>query len=491
MNNAKENKAGLTRRGLIGSAAAAGFTTTITPVQAALLPDPDVSFDYDVVVVGTGMSGMAAALSAAQSGARVAVVEKLAKRRWGGNSLYAGGGFAIPYDDSEDARQAYIEDFVKKGKGRGNEGLYRIFAANGRQDVAWLRDNGANFLDESPLPPYRLNIAVAEPGWYMGMPMVLKALGDRIEDAGGEFHFDTKARQLKMDKTGAVVGVRAIGEDGVVDFNAPSVVFATGGYAANKQMLQAYSDPAAGALMVRGRTTATGDGHLMAQAAGAGLAGMGGLMALHIAAVDPNETAAGNPWAILPYTVAVNRDGQRYIDESLGYVAHGKAVLRQPEQRCALVFGTGVANSDAAQPTLSGFKRLGIDITEADSLEALAAAIDVPSDALVNTVTDYNAAIDGGAAPGLTPPKATLAKAIDGPRYYAIQPLAPGVTLTFGGIMIDERARVLEADGRIIPGLYAAGEGAGAPFFDDYVGGGSLINCLVMGRAAGREAASA
>jgi len=184
----------------------------------------------------------------------------------------------------------------------------------------------------------------------------------------------------------------------------------------------------------------------------------------------------------------VNRDGQRYIDESLGYVANGKAVLSQPGQRCALVFGTTVAQSDAAQATLGTFKRLGIGVTEAGSLEALAEAIDVPADALISTIEDYNAAIDGDSAPDLEPPKAALAREIDGPTYYAIQPLAPGVTLTFGGIMIDDRARVLETDRRVIPGLFAAGECAGAPFYDDYVGGGSLTNCLVMGRIAGREA---
>ncbi|WGW02434.1 FAD-dependent oxidoreductase [Tropicibacter oceani] len=486
----KSDKTGMNRRTMLAATGAAGLAATITPVQAALLPDPDVAFDFDVVVVGTGMTGVAAALEAAQTGARVVVLEKLSEKTMGGNSALAGGGFAVPSEDSDAARQSYVEDFIKKGKGRGNSALYDVFAANARRDVDWLRENGVTFLPEGPLPPYRLNIAVAEPGWYMGMPSLLKSMRAKIEEAGGEYRFDTKARQLKMDKTGAVVGLRAVGPDGVVDFNAPSVVLATGGYAANRQMLADYSDPEAGGLMVRGRETATGDGLLMAQEAGAGLAGMGGLMALHIAAVDPRETAAGNPWAVLPYTVAVNRHGKRYVDESLGYVAHGKSMLRQPGQRAALIFGSGIAESDAAQPTLGGFKRLGIAITEADSLDELAAAIDVPADALKATVEEYNAAIDGDAAPGLVPPKAALARRIEGPRFFAIQPLAPGVTLTFGGIMIDPTARALEADGRVIPGLFAAGEGAGAPFFDDYIGGGSLINCLVMGRVAGNQAAA-
>lgn len=478
----------MNRRSLLAGVGAAGLAASITRVEAALLPDPDIAFDFDVVVVGSGMAGAAATLEAAQNGARVVVLDKLNERTAGGNSLLAGGGFSVPYDDSEDARQAFSEDFTKKAQGRGNADLDRVFAANVRQDIAWLKEAGVEFMPETQWAPYRLNIVVAKPGWYMGMPNLLTSMSDLIKAAGGEYRFEVKAQQLKMDTKGAVVGIRTVGKDGVVDYNAPAVILASGGYAGNTQMLQAYSDPAAGALMVRGVTSATGDGHLMAQEAGAGLAGMGGLMALHVAAVDPTETAAGNPFSILPYTVAVNRDGQRYIDESLGYVANGKAVLSQPGQRCALVFGTTVAQSDVAQATLGTFKRLGIGVTEADSLDTLAAAIDVPADALSSTIEAYNAAIDGDSAPGLEPPKAALARTIDGPTYYAIQPLAPGVTLTFGGIMIDDRARVLETDRRVIPGLFAAGECAGAPFYDDYVGGGSLTNCLVMGRIAGREA---
>ena len=91
---------------------------------------------------------------------------------------------------------------------------------------------------------------------------------------------------------------------------------------------------------------------------------------------------------------------------------------------------------------------------------------------------------------GATPPKAKLANRIKTAPFYAFSPLVPGVTLTFGAVMIDAEARVLEPDGRVIPGLFAAGEGAGPVFFHDYIGGGSLTNCLVMGRIAGRTAAS-
>src|SRR5690606_8269944 len=122
-----------------------------------------------------------------------------------------------------------------------------------------------------------------------------RVLRARLIELGTTLVFDTKARQILFDARGAVAGVRASGPQGLVDYKAPAVVVATGGYAGNIAMLEAYADANAGAMMVRGIKHATGDGLIMAQAAGAGLKGMGGVMSLHIAAVDPVETAAGQP----------------------------------------------------------------------------------------------------------------------------------------------------------------------------------------------------
>jgi succinate dehydrogenase/fumarate reductase flavoprotein subunit len=88
------------------------------------------------------------------------------------------------------------------------------------------------------------------------------------------------------------------------------------------------------------------------------------------------------------------------------------------------------------------------------------------------------------------PPKTDFAYKIAAPKFYAFYPLVPGITLTFGGIKINDKAQVQEADGQVIAGLYAAGECAGGLYYDDYIGGGSLVNCLVMGRVAGKQAAA-
>lgn len=488
----QENQNGVSRRAMLaglGTGAGAFALAGASATHAALLPEPATSETFDVVVIGSGAAGCSAAMEAALSGARVMVLEKLPQNRMGGNSLLAGGGFSLPLEDTEAARADYVEDYEKYCLGRGNSAIFRLMAENVAGDLAWLADNGIGLEAPTPWPPTRVKMVIASPGFFAGMPSFFRSMRARLTELGVTLKFDTKARQLIMDDKGAVVGVRATGPGGVADYRGRAVVIAAGGYGGNTAMLEAYSDPNAGAMMVRGVTTATGDGHLMAQQAGAGLKGMGGLMALHIAAVDAVETAAGQPASVVPWAISINREGRRFIDESLGYVAHGKAVLEQPGQSTSLVFDQAIRDK-VAHSVIATFGRLGRPVHEAATLEELAAKIGAPVEAFMRTVADYNAAVADGAAPGAVPPKGTMASRIETAPFYAFSPLVPGITLTFGGIMIDEAARVLEPDGRVIPGLYAAGEGAGAPFFHDYIGGGSLTNCLVMGRIAGRGAAA-
>jgi fumarate reductase flavoprotein subunit len=461
---------------------------TLSRAEAAILPEPEQALDFDVVVIGSGMAGCAAALEAAGAGARIAMLEKADARWMGGNSFLAGGGFSLPLEPTAAARDAYVEDYANYCLGRGNEVIFRLMAEHVETDLDWLRGHGITFGDPTPWPPSRVKMAIVAPGFFAGMPNFFRRMGDRLPEMGCTVVFDTKARQLLMDTRGAVVGVRAMAPEGVIDYRARSVVIATGGYAGNSQILEAYSDPNAGAMMVRGIKWATGDGHGLAQQAGAGLKRMGGLMALHIAAVDRVETAAGQPASVVPHAVSINNNGERFVDESRGYVMHGKAVLEQPGQMTTLVFDQTIRNS-VGESVIATFNRLGLPVHQADTLAGLAAKTGLPADRMQATIAAFNAAVTDQGAPTAVPPKAQLANRIETPPFYAFSPLVPGITLTFGGIMIDETARALEPDGRVIPGLYAAGECGGAAFFHDYIGGGALTNALVMGRIAGKGAA--
>lgn len=473
----------------VGAGAGACSIAGLRVAEAGLLPAPKKSEKTGVVVIGTGLAGFAAALQAQSAGAKVVILEKRPGADIGGNTSLAGGLIAIPRENTKEAKDEYYEDFLKKSMGKGNAELTRLLADRSLDDADWLKAQGVEFLPPIAVAGYRVKAALFAPGLFRGAPAAIAKLRETFERRGGKIAFETKAKQLVMDTGGAVIGVRAATADGVKDYLADGVVIAAGGYGGSKQLLEQFVDPDADDMMVRGRIWATGDGLLMAQEAGAVLTNMGGIGALHIAAVSPTNTASGNPFTAVAYCLGINRAGKRYVDESLGYVANGKAAMRQPGQVVALIFDEEIKKQSGVGLAVRQFQGLNIPIQEADTLEGLADKIGVPPAALVQTVAEFNAAVQGEAAPGAKPAKAKIAFKVATPKFYAFAPLVPGITLTFGGIRINAAAQVQEGDGRVIPGLYAAGECAGGLFYDDYIGGASLANCVVMGRIAGASAA--
>lgn len=483
----------LSRRDFLRYAAATGLALGVAGlparyVEAAFVGEQPPAREYDVVVIGTGVAGLAAALQAGEQGARVALLEKQARPLFGGNSRLAGGLFATPEADTPEAKAVYVEDFMKKGQYRTDQQLIESVAEHILEDIQWLKSYGVQFLEPAPLAPYRVHTYTAAPASYQGMPAALETLLKAAESQGTETFFQTRAQELLVDASGNVVGVRAKTSKGLVDFRAKATVIATGGFAGNPQMLEQWVGPDADESMVRGIKWATGDGHIMAANVGAQLIQMAGLDTLHIAAVHPKNTASANPFQVLPYTLGINKLGRRYVDESLGYVAHGKAAMNQPGLEVALIFDQTVADLQGGRDTISNFNRLGIEIIQASTLDELAAKINVPAGALKETVAAFNAAVQGDQALAADPPKTACAVRIEKAPFYALYPLRPGITLTFGGIRINLRRQALDADGKPIGGLYAAGECVGGYFIDDYVGGGSLSRCLVDGRIAGRNA---
>jgi flavocytochrome c len=493
MKKKKRTSDGVTRRQFLQSVGAGIGAATfgqLGVVEAALLPKGATSEKHDVIVIGTGLSGMTAALMAKLQGADVAILEKMPKDRAGGNSVLAGGMIAAPADASQKARDEYYDDFIKKGMGKANPVFTRVLADQSLETIEWIKAQGVDLMAPIPVAGYRVKAVIFAPGLYQGVPRGLAKVADVFKAKGGTIAYETKAKQLIMDSKGSVVGVRAMTSSGLKDFMGKAVIIATGGYAANKQLLEQWVDPDADDMMLRGVPWGTGDGLMMAQEAGAELINFGGMQSVHVAAVSPKNTSAGNPFTAVAYTLAINKAGKRYVDESLGYVTNGKATMRQPGQTIALVFDEEIKKQSGVGMAMKQFQNLGIPIIEASSLDELAERIRVPPDAFKRTIADFNAAVQGGKALTVNPPKAAWAFPVAAPTFYAFYPMVPGIAITFGGIRTNTNAQALEADGRIIPGLYAAGEGAGGLFYEDYVAGGSIANCVVMGRIAGKQAAA-
>lgn len=468
-----------------------GGTTFVAGTAQAGPPAGLNSEKHDVVVIGAGTAGLVAALQAKQDGADVIALEKTAEPSSGGDSRMSGGIFLVPDQDTPKSHQAFVEDNDRVTQSRGNTALFRVIAAHAWSDIAWLKQQGCAFLDYERAPLSSCGTMTLAPAPWQGMPRFLSTMQERLAGLGGKTLYEAKARQLIFDNRARVAGVRAVTPEGVVDYMANAIVIAAGGYCANKYMLEQLVHPEADAMLVRGAKTATGDGHMMALEAGAGLQNMAGLGTVSVVAVDPREPSGANPEKALRHCIAINRNGQRYVDEAKGLLINGRAALEQPGQVVALVFDETIKQLQDVQASLAVFKARNLPVIEADTIEALAARISVPPPKLEGTIEAFNAEVHHGAAPGARPPKSALASSIRTPPYYAFYPLVPAITQTFGAIITNENAEVLEPDGRIIPGLYAAGNCAGPLYYDNYWPGGTQIACLVMGRIAGHSAALA
>lgn len=444
-----------------------------------------------LVVVGSGLAGICAALEARAQGAEVLMLEMQTEEHRGGNTAVSGGAFLAPSADTEAARQAFVESLDASTLGRGNSRLFRVIADRVLGDLSWLAQLGADFLPAyACAPPHKCSVHPLAPGQFVGTPRLMRSLYEVLDARGVAVHYGVRVTDLVTTPAGTVSGVRATrdgGQDMVVE--ADAVVLATGGYSGNKEALEKYVGPEAAGLSLRGVDWLTGTGIELAQRAGAQVKNMEGIESLHVAAVDPSDPKGGNPSRAIPYSIAINALGERYVDESRGYVTNGKAALKQPGQTVAIVFDSQIRSMPGVQTAITTYRNMGLTVLEASSLEALAAAIKVPRERLEATVASFNEAIDEGRAPTATPAKAAWATPVQVPPFYALYPCRPAITLTFGGLVIDERARVLSASDQVIPGLYAVGEMAGCLFHHDYLGGGSLSNCLSMGRVAGGDAA--
>jgi len=452
---------------------------------------------HEVLVLGTGLAGMCAALSARESGVAVTVIDKAIETSRGGNTRFSGGALRCP--TAEFSPEELIDELDRITKGRANRALARVLYGRGQEDVQWLIGLGAPLASPSVERPDlrggKMSYHVRGNGYGL-----VESLYPRLAERGINCKFETKAIEFIAGGDGRVIGVRAKTRNGYVDLLARSVVLATGGFQANTEMRVRYLGREASSLVVRGSKYNTGDGIRMAMAIGGqSLGDWGGFhSAVMDARSEPVEAGETNINSY-PYTIIVNRNGDRFVDEGedffdTTYVKYGKAVIAQPGSIAYALFDANVAEKDLVYCLHREFEPV-----DASSIPRLAQKLGISGDRLQATVDAYNAAVqpgefdperrDGKSTQGIVPPKSNWALPLDTPPFFAY-PVTGGITFTLGGLKVDDRARVVDTEDRAIPGLYAAGELIGGLFYDNYPGGASLLRSLVFGRLAGREAAT-
>jgi fumarate reductase flavoprotein subunit len=483
----------------------------------------DISYDgYDVLVVGSGVAGSLAALGAKEAGAeKVLLIEKMSY--YGGTSRLAGGGFS-QYEAKKDAQEFLTEwrwhSIVSRAATAYGaianypfpdyDKLYSV-AANIHETVDYLASLGIPFSIDHRLSP-RLDYAAA-----IGSGAALMAKLEKIvKNQGIEVLMETKAISLITNtETGAVTGVNVTDSKGSGTIKAKNVILATGGFSQNADLVSRWAEEYPGLKDVIPGTDASaqGEGILMALDAGAVLyktadgkistfTDISGLtFATTVAAKTGSAALRGYP--NLSSQIIVDKNGNRFVNEALSErgstvtpnppavlttpanvayndVIHALVVRNQAPYYVIFDSNNGTLNSVLDQvATVEG------EGYKADSIAALATAIGANGTTLAATVNAYNVGTD---AADIKKPTERVKPLTTGP-YYAVK-IYPQTLGSMGGVVTDFHARVLDANGEIIPHLYAVGETSNRDFYgQSYVGGGSLGLYSTMGRRAGQTAA--
>lgn len=488
-----------------------------------------MSRSCDVVVVGAGNAGLCAALSAADHGAKVIVLERAPKSLRGGNSAFTAGAMRVVYNGVEDLRElmphltdaevestdfgTYTEDdfytdLARVTEYRSNPDMAELLVTRSLDTLKWMSTKGVRFMPIYGRQAFQVDgrfkfwggLTVETNG---GGPGLVDALFSAAESAGVEVWYDSRATSLIEDDHG-VHGVE-VRRDGVTEqLLANSVVLASGGFEANTEWRARYLGRGWDVAKVRGTRFNTGDGIRMALDVGA--MPYGNWSGCHAVGWDRNapdfgDLAVGDGFQkhSYPFGIMINADGKRFVDEGADfrnytYAKYGHIVLEQPGQ-----FAWQIFDSTVTHLLRDEYRIAQVTKVTAETLGDLVAQLDgVDPEAALGTIREFNEAVrtdvpfnpnilDGRKA-DLPIPKSNWSNPLIDPPFEAYQ-VTCGITFTFGGLKISTEAEVIDTEGRVIPGLMACGELVGGIFYFNYPGGSGLTSGSVFGRIAGVSAA--
>ncbi len=451
----------------------------------------------DVVVIGAGGAGLAAAVSAHQNGAKVLVLEKMPMV--GGNTIRSGAAYNA-VDPKRQSAQG-IEDSIEKhytqtyegGDRLGKPEMVRTLVEKAYPVLEWLESMGMKFKDDIFTVLGSLWPRSHKPEKPLGTGYI-ETYMNYINQQGSDIEvmLNTKATELIVEN-GRVVGVEAENAEGTVIAKADNgVIIATGGFGANINARNYYNNiwPDLTNIKTTNHPGATGDGMWMAEKIGASLIGMDQIQLLPTG--DPETgSLSGNIGQDVENRIFVNKDGNRFVDEGARRDIMTKALFEQKDSYMWIILDK---HSYPTGDTKNNFNETIDQLVEegaafkADTLEDLAKQIGIDPVNLVKSVETFNKTVEKKIEDPFG--RTLFQDKINTPPFYAGARM-PTVHHTMGGIEINTKAQVLDKKGNIITGLYAAGEVTGGIHGSNRLGGNALTDTVVFGKIAGESAAKA
>ena len=502
-----------------------------TEVKAEENKAEDSTIDADIAIVGAGGAGMTAAITAAAEGKSVVILES--QPMVGGNSVRATGGMnagkTVYQDENEFGESAGVEKTLKTaaekyadnetitalaatvaeqwaayqanptgyfdsvelmeldtmigGKGVNDPALVETLCSNSADAIDWLGEQGITLNSVSSAggaSVKRIHRPVNEEGKVVSVgAYMVPLLEEDCQKAGVQMMLNTTATEILTDDNGAAVGIKATGASGeTITINAKAVILTSGGFGANMDMVVEYKPELKG-FMTTNAPGILGQGIKMAQAIGADTVDMDQIQ-IH-PTVEANTAALITEGLRGDGAVLINAEGKRFIDEVGTRDVVSAAEIAQPGSYSWLIIDQKMVDDSSV---IQGYIKKGYTF-EGKTYEELAEQIGVDGAALAETMNTWNGYVEAKNDPDFG--RTSFANKLDTAPYYAIKVTA-GVHHTMGGLKINTNTEVLNENGEIIPGLFAAGEVTGGVHGANRLGGTAVSDFVVFGRIAGAAA---
>ncbi|MFN7086084.1 MAG: FAD-dependent tricarballylate dehydrogenase TcuA [Burkholderiales bacterium] len=458
----------------------------------------DLTQPYDVLVIGGGNAALCAAITAREAGATVLLLESAPKAFRGGNSRHTRNLRCMhdaPIHMLTEAypEEEYFQDVLKVTGGETNEALARQTIRGSLECLPWMVAHGVRF---QPSLGGTLHLSRTNSFFLGGGKALVNAYFHAAEQAGVKILYEAEVRELEI-RDGAFHSAIAHHAGARHRVRAKALVAACGGFESNIEWLKQAWGPPAENFIIRG--TPYNTGRVLRALLDQGAKSIGDPTQGHCVAIDARSPKFDGGIITrvdaVSLGIVVNKHAQRFYDEGEDfwpkrYAIWGRLVAQQPDQ---------IAYSIIDSKAVGRFMPPVFPPVKANSIGELASAFGLDPGALQETVGRFNAAVRPGtfdhavlddcATSGLTPPKTHWARTIDTPPFFGY-PLRPGITFTYLGVVVNDRARMIMQDDQPANNIYAAGEiMAGNILGKGYLGGIGMAIGTVFGRVAGEEAA--